>query len=45
MKQFPDGAGLGLAIAREIAGIDRLDLDVRSEEGSGSVFTAIMPVA
>lgn len=45
VKQFPDGAGLGLAIAREIAGIDRLDLDVRSEEGSGSVFTAILPVA
>lgn len=44
-QQHPDGAGLGLAIVREIAGLHRFDLDVRSEEGRGSVFTAIMPVA
>ena len=45
VKQYADGAGLGLAVVREIAGLHRFDLDVRSDEGSGSVFTAIMPLA
>jgi signal transduction histidine kinase len=45
VKQHPDGAGLGLAIVREIAGLHRFDLEVHSDEGRGSVFTAVMPVA
>ncbi len=45
VKHHQDGAGLGLAIAREIAGLHRFDLSVESEEGHGSVFTATMPAA
>lgn len=45
VKQHPDGAGLGLAIAREIAGLHRFDLDVRSDEGHGTVVTVTMPAA
>ena len=44
-QQYPDGAGLGLAIAREIADLHGFDLEVRSDEGSGSVFTVIVPLA
>jgi signal transduction histidine kinase len=43
VKHHQDGAGLGLTIAREIAGLHRFDLSVESEEGHGSVFTATMP--
>ncbi|HEX5641236.1 MAG TPA: HAMP domain-containing sensor histidine kinase [Thermoleophilia bacterium] len=45
VKHYADGAGLGLAVAREIAGLHGFDLEVRSDEGSGSVFTAIMSLA
>jgi signal transduction histidine kinase len=45
VKHHQDGAGLGLAIAREVAGLHRFDLAVESEEGHGSVFTVTMPAA
>lgn len=44
-KHHPDGAGLGLAIAREIAALHGFDLDVRSVEGSGTVATLTVPAA
>jgi signal transduction histidine kinase len=45
VKHHPDGAGLGLAVARAIADLNRLDLAVQSEEGQGSVFTVTLPAA
>jgi signal transduction histidine kinase len=45
VKHHQDGAGLGLAVAREIADLHRFDLVVESEEGHGSVFTVTMPAA
>ncbi len=45
VKQHPDGAGLGLTIAREIAGLHGFDLSAESEEGRGSVFTLSVPPA
>lgn len=42
-KQHPDGAGLGLTIAREIADLHGFCLTVRSEEGVGSTFTVTLP--
>jgi signal transduction histidine kinase len=44
-KHHPDGVGLGLAIAREIADLHRFGLAVESEEGRGSVFTVTIPKA
>jgi signal transduction histidine kinase len=41
----PDGAGLGLAIVREVAGLHDVELDVRSEEGRGTEVTASMTAA
>ena len=45
MKHHQDGAGLGLAIAREIADLHRFGLAAESEEGHGSVFTVTVPAA
>ncbi len=36
-------AGLGLTVAREIAGLQRFELTVESDEGHGSVFTLVVP--
>ena len=44
-KHHPDGAGVGLTTAREIADLHRFDLAVESEEGRGSVFTLRVPRA
>ena len=43
VKHHQDGAGLGLAIAREIASLNGFELGVRGEEGHGSVFTVTVP--
>jgi len=43
VKRYPDGAGLGLAIAREAADLNRAQLAVDSEEGHGSAFTLSLP--
>ena len=43
VKHYRDGAGLGLAIAREIADLQGFGLDVQSEEGHGAVFTLSVP--
>jgi len=43
VKHHPDGAGVGLTIAREIARLHGFDLAVESEEGRGSVFTLTVP--
>ena len=43
VKHHQDGAGLGLAIAREIADLHRFGLAAESEEGRGSVFTVTVP--
>ncbi len=45
VKHHPDGAGVGLTIAREIADLQGFDLSVESEEGQGSVFTLTVPPA
>lgn len=45
VKHHPDGAGLGLAIAREVADLHGFDLRAESEEGHGSVFTLTVPLA
>jgi signal transduction histidine kinase len=45
VKHHPDGAGVGLTIAREIADLQGFDLSVESEEGRGSVFTLTVPPA
>jgi len=45
VKHHPDGAGVGLTIAREIAGLHGFDLSVDSEEGRGSVFRLTVPPA
>ena len=45
VKHHKDGAGLGLAIAREIADLHQFDLAAESEEGHGSVFTLSVPLA
>jgi len=45
VKHHQDGAGLGLAIAREIADLQRFGLAAESEEGHGSVFTVTIPEA
>ncbi len=45
VKHHQDGAGVGLTIAREIAGLHGFDLSVESEEGQGSVFTLTVPPA
>jgi signal transduction histidine kinase len=43
VKHHQDGAGLGLAIAREIADLHRFGLAAESKEGHGSVFTVTVP--
>lgn len=45
VKHHQDGAGLGLAIAREIADLHRFGLAAESKEGHGSVFTVTAPEA
>jgi signal transduction histidine kinase len=45
VKHHQDGAGLGLAIAREIADLHRFELAAESDEGHGSVFTVTVPAA
>lgn len=44
-KHHPDGAGLGLTIAREIADLHDAHIAVRSDEGRGSTFTVTVPPA
>jgi signal transduction histidine kinase len=39
------GAGLGLAISRDLARAMGGDLKVESELGKGSTFTVVMPLA
>ena len=41
----PSGAGLGLAISRELARRMGGDLRVHSEVGAGSSFTLLLPIA
>jgi signal transduction histidine kinase len=45
VKHHADGAGLGLAIARQVADLHEFRLTVKSEEGRGSVFTLTVPLA
>jgi signal transduction histidine kinase len=45
VKHYPDGAGLGLAVAREIAELQGFELAATSQEGHGSVFTLGVPPA
>ncbi len=45
VKQHPDGAGLGLAVARAVADLQGFELAVTSDEGRGSVFTLSAPAA
>ena len=45
VKHHPDGAGLGLAIAREITDLHQFHLAAEGEEGKGSVFTLTVPPA
>ncbi|HQG54431.1 MAG TPA: HAMP domain-containing sensor histidine kinase [Thermoleophilia bacterium] len=45
VQHHPDGSGLGLTIAREIADLQGFGLAVTSEEGQGSEFTLTMPAA
>jgi signal transduction histidine kinase len=44
-RHYPDGAGLGLTVAREIARLQRFALAAESDEGHGSVFTLRIPAA
>lgn len=44
-KHHPDGAGLGLTIAREIAELHDARLAIESDEGHGSTFTVTVPPA
>jgi signal transduction histidine kinase len=39
------GAGLGLAISRDLARAMQGDLEVESTEGAGAVFTLSLPAA
>ena len=45
VQHHPDGAGVGLTIAREIARLHGFELAVASEEGQGSTFTLTVPRA
>jgi len=45
VQHHQDGAGLGLAIAREVADLHESHLIAESEEGHGSVFTLTVPLA
>ncbi|HXX62665.1 MAG TPA: ATP-binding protein, partial [Bacteroidota bacterium] len=39
-----EGAGIGLALAKELAELHRWKLEVESEEGKGSTFTIVVPL-
>ena len=39
-----EGTGLGLAMAKWIAGVHGGDIEVRSEQNKGSLFTVRLPV-
>jgi signal transduction histidine kinase len=45
VKHHPDGAGVGLTIAREIADLHGFRLSVESQEGQGSVVTLTVSLA
>ena len=45
VRHHPEGAGLGLTIAQEIAALHGFRLEVVSEEGRGSEFTLTVPPA
>jgi len=44
-QQREKGSGLGLSIAGQLAAMNLGRLEVESEEGTGSVFSALLPVA
>ena len=45
LTRTASGAGLGLAISRDLARAMGGDLQVKSEIGKGSTFTLVLPLA